>query len=83
MLITAALHHPPVWFWCWAALGLWAGERVWRITWFLYTNGIVGGVVPKGAKVGNMGMNMNTNMKMSRNLVMGVMLILVVGIRTI
>lgn len=54
MLITAALHHPPVWYWCWAALGLWAGERLWRFTWFLYTNGIVGGVVPKGVNAGNM-----------------------------
>lgn len=41
MLITAALHHPPIWWWCWAALGLWVGERLWRATWWVYTNGIV------------------------------------------
>ncbi|OSC99070.1 hypothetical protein PYCCODRAFT_1373773 [Trametes coccinea BRFM310] len=38
-LIMSALHHPPVWWWCWAALGLWFGERTWRFTWWLYTNG--------------------------------------------
>ena len=41
-LVMAALHHPPVWWWCWVALGLWFGERVWRATRWLYTNGIVG-----------------------------------------
>ncbi|CDO74611.1 hypothetical protein BN946_scf184599.g4 [Trametes cinnabarina] len=40
-LIMSALHHPPVWWWCWAALGLWLGERTWRFTWWLYTNGIL------------------------------------------
>jgi hypothetical protein len=44
MIITAALHHPPIWWWCWAALGLWFGERTWRLTWWLYTNGILGGM---------------------------------------
>ncbi|KAH9856964.1 hypothetical protein C2E23DRAFT_934159 [Lenzites betulinus] len=41
-LIMSALHHPPVWWWCWAALGLWFGERTWRFTWWLYTNGFLG-----------------------------------------
>lgn len=38
-LVTAGLHHPPVGFWCWSALGIWAGERVWRLTWWVYSNG--------------------------------------------
>ncbi|KAF4608493.1 hypothetical protein EYR40_000838 [Pleurotus pulmonarius] len=38
----AALHHPPVWWWCWGALGLWAGERIWRGIWWLYNNGFLG-----------------------------------------
>ncbi|KAF9242136.1 hypothetical protein BU15DRAFT_87038 [Melanogaster broomeanus] len=33
MLVTAALHHPAVGWWCWGALALWAGERLWRGTW--------------------------------------------------
>ncbi|TFK89134.1 hypothetical protein K466DRAFT_487441 [Polyporus arcularius HHB13444] len=41
-IIMSALHHPPVWWWCWAALGLWFGERTWRFTWWLYTNGYFG-----------------------------------------
>ncbi|KAH9901014.1 hypothetical protein C8Q73DRAFT_786424 [Cubamyces lactineus] len=41
-LVMSALHHPPVWWWCWAALGLWIGERTWRFTWWLYTNGFLG-----------------------------------------
>ncbi|KAI8998563.1 hypothetical protein BD414DRAFT_575075 [Trametes punicea] len=41
-LIMSALHHPPVWWWCWAALALWIGERTWRFTWWLYTNGFLG-----------------------------------------
>ncbi|KAI0748209.1 ferric reductase like transmembrane component-domain-containing protein [Daedaleopsis nitida] len=42
-IIMAALHHPPVWWWCWAALAIWFGERMWRLTWWLYTNGYLGG----------------------------------------
>ncbi|THH11576.1 hypothetical protein EW146_g7990 [Bondarzewia mesenterica] len=41
-IIMSALHHPPVWWWCWAALALWIGERTWRATKWLYTNGYVG-----------------------------------------
>ncbi|KAF9053720.1 hypothetical protein BDZ89DRAFT_1153422 [Hymenopellis radicata] len=41
-LVVSSLHHPPVWMWCWIALALWAGERVWRGTWWLYINGIFG-----------------------------------------
>ncbi|VDB82989.1 unnamed protein product [Peniophora sp. CBMAI 1063] len=41
-LVFSALHHPPVWWWCWAALLLWAGERLWRGTRWLYTNGFIG-----------------------------------------
>jgi hypothetical protein len=29
-LIFSALHHPPIQWWCWTALGLWIGERLWR-----------------------------------------------------
>jgi hypothetical protein len=43
-IITAALHHPPVWWYCWAALILWFGERLWRGTWWLHNNGIFGGI---------------------------------------
>ncbi|KIJ68920.1 hypothetical protein HYDPIDRAFT_79795 [Hydnomerulius pinastri MD-312] len=46
-LITAALHHPTVWWWCWAALAVWTGERLWRGTWWVYSNGFVGGMSPK------------------------------------
>ncbi|KAH9946045.1 uncharacterized protein BXZ73DRAFT_86249 [Epithele typhae] len=41
-IVMAALHHPPVWWWCWAAIGLWIGERTWRFTRWMYTNGILG-----------------------------------------
>ncbi|KAL4067986.1 hypothetical protein V8B97DRAFT_1866638 [Scleroderma yunnanense] len=40
-LITASLHHPPISFWCWAALVVWIGERLWRLTWWTYSNGFV------------------------------------------
>lgn len=43
-IITAALHHPPVWWFCWAALALWVGERLWRGTWWLHNNGFFGGI---------------------------------------
>ncbi|KAI0374981.1 hypothetical protein BV20DRAFT_961222 [Pilatotrama ljubarskyi] len=49
-LIMSALHHPPVWWWCWAALGLWLGERTWRFTWWLYTNGYLGGSAPSPSR---------------------------------
>lgn len=42
-LIMSALHHPPLWWWCWAALGLWLAERCYRFTWWLNTNGFFGG----------------------------------------
>ena len=44
--MASALHHPPVWWWCWAALALWAGERLWRGTWWLHGNGYFGGMSP-------------------------------------
>ncbi|KAG9318883.1 ferric reductase like transmembrane component-domain-containing protein [Chiua virens] len=46
MLVMAALHHPTVSWWCWAALAIWFGERLWRGIWWIYTNGILGGVGP-------------------------------------
>ena len=44
MLVTAGLHHSAIAWWCWAALGVWVGERFWRGTWWVYANGIFGGV---------------------------------------
>ncbi|KDQ60789.1 hypothetical protein JAAARDRAFT_31767 [Jaapia argillacea MUCL 33604] len=41
-IIMSALHHPFVWWWCWAALAIWVGERAWRGTWWLSTNGFFG-----------------------------------------
>ena len=41
-IVFAGLHHPPVWWWCWVALGLWVGERTWRFGWWLYINGYLG-----------------------------------------
>jgi hypothetical protein len=38
----AALHHPPLWWWCWLALLLWAGERTFRTASWLYLNGLLG-----------------------------------------
>ena len=37
----SALHHPPLWWWCWLALLLWAGERTWRASNWLYVNGFL------------------------------------------
>lgn len=45
-LIMSALHHPPVAWWCWAALALWVGERSYRFMWWLNTNGFLGGIQP-------------------------------------
>ena len=42
-LVFSALHHPPVMWWCWGALALWVGERAYRFTWWLNTNGYLGG----------------------------------------
>ncbi|KZT26361.1 hypothetical protein NEOLEDRAFT_1132404 [Neolentinus lepideus HHB14362 ss-1] len=44
-IIMSALHHPPVWIWCWVALALWGCERLWRATWWLSTNGYFGSSV--------------------------------------
>jgi len=44
MVIAAAFHHPTLWWWCWGALAIWAGERIWRGTWWLAANtSILGG----------------------------------------
>ncbi|KZT33368.1 hypothetical protein SISSUDRAFT_1011045 [Sistotremastrum suecicum HHB10207 ss-3] len=40
ILITSALHHPPVAIWCWVALSLWLAERIWRAVRFSWINGI-------------------------------------------
>jgi hypothetical protein len=37
----SALHHPPLWWWCWFSLLLWAGERAWRASSWLYVNGFL------------------------------------------
>lgn len=44
-IVMSALHHPPVWIWCWVALALWGCERLWRATWWLSTNGFFGSSV--------------------------------------
>lgn len=38
-LLTAGLHHPTIGFWCWVAFAIWVGERLWRLTWWVYSNG--------------------------------------------
>lgn len=38
----SALHHPPLWWWCWLSLLLWAGERTWRASNWVYVNGFLG-----------------------------------------
>jgi FAD binding domain-containing protein len=38
----SALHHPPLWWWCWLTLMLWGGERIWRAASWLYLNGFLG-----------------------------------------
>ncbi|KAJ7582669.1 hypothetical protein C8J56DRAFT_955429 [Mycena floridula] len=48
-LVMAALHHPPVSQWCWAALALWLGERLWRSTWWFHINGFMGREQPAAA----------------------------------
>ncbi|KAI6128265.1 ferric reductase like transmembrane component-domain-containing protein [Pisolithus croceorrhizus] len=40
-LLTAGLHHPPIAFWCWVAFAIWGGERLWRLTWWIYSNGFL------------------------------------------
>lgn len=40
MLACAAFHHPTLWWWCWGALAIWAGERLWRCTWWFATNAL-------------------------------------------
>ncbi|KZT58957.1 hypothetical protein CALCODRAFT_481890 [Calocera cornea HHB12733] len=42
-LVFSALHYPPLGAWCYAALGLWAAERVWRAGRGLWVNGAFGG----------------------------------------
>jgi hypothetical protein len=43
-IVMAALHHPPIWYWCWAALSLWGGERLWRAGFWFWNNGFLGTV---------------------------------------
>jgi hypothetical protein len=45
-LAASAFHHPTIWWWCWAAIGVWLCERLWRATWWLHTNGYFGGMSP-------------------------------------
>ncbi|CAE6414147.1 unnamed protein product [Rhizoctonia solani] len=41
-LIFSALHFPQIWHWCWVALGLWGGERLFRWARGAWVNGAVG-----------------------------------------
>ena len=48
-LVFAALHFPTIWWWCWSALFLWAGERIHRAIRWAFINGLLGkGKIPKG-----------------------------------
>lgn len=48
-LVFAALHFPTIWWWCWSALFLWAGERIHRAIRWAFVNGLLGkGKIPKG-----------------------------------
>lgn len=42
-LIFSALHRPPIWWWCWGPLFLWIAERSYRMVFFVYRNGLIGG----------------------------------------
>jgi hypothetical protein len=42
VLVMSALHHPPIWHWCWVALGLWVCERLWRLVRWTRINGVFG-----------------------------------------
>lgn len=48
MLVMSALHHPPVQWWAFGALGVWICERLWRAVWWLNTNGYFGGITANG-----------------------------------
>ncbi|CAE6442239.1 unnamed protein product [Rhizoctonia solani] len=41
-LIFSALHFPQIWHWCWVALGLWGGERLFRWARGAWVNGALG-----------------------------------------
>ncbi|KZO95850.1 hypothetical protein CALVIDRAFT_598906 [Calocera viscosa TUFC12733] len=41
-LVFSALHYPPLGAWCYAALGLWVAERVWRYGRQFWVNGVFG-----------------------------------------
>ncbi|KAG1756729.1 uncharacterized protein EDB91DRAFT_32712 [Suillus paluster] len=43
-LVSAAFHHPTLWWWCWGTLAIWAGERIWRWTWWFATNPSILGI---------------------------------------
>ncbi|PVG02808.1 hypothetical protein CPB86DRAFT_696988 [Serendipita vermifera] len=49
-LIFSALHFPTIWWWCWSALILWAGERTHRAIRWAFVNGLMGkDKIPSGA----------------------------------
>jgi hypothetical protein len=62
-LIFSALHFPTIWWWCWSALLLWAGERTHRAIRWAFVNGLMGkDKIPAGAltinpKHGSLGMS--------------------------
>ncbi|KAJ1309512.1 hypothetical protein OPQ81_006286 [Rhizoctonia solani] len=41
-IIFSALHFPQIWHWCWVALALWGGERLFRWGRSAWVNGAVG-----------------------------------------
>jgi hypothetical protein len=66
-LVLSALHHPPIWWWCWAALILWLGDRLWRGARWLHINGIFSGVSKnKGATTGALALPRNSDVNPSQ-----------------
>ena len=39
-IVFSAFHYPPLGWFCWSALILWASERSWRAVRFIYVNGL-------------------------------------------
>lgn len=60
----SALHYPPLWWWCWSSLLLWVGERVWRVSNWVYINGFLGSrvsvssIAPRNEKLSTHGQSL-------------------------
>jgi hypothetical protein len=40
-IVMAALHHPPIAYWCWASLAIWVAERLWRTARWTWMNRVL------------------------------------------